>query len=861
MYKQTNLKTFYGCLHTISSVRSFVICATLFVTLLFSAQATQSTQQNNQVVRPSIWVKPADRIGIIRKINTQDWARSLYMQLGRRAALVASDDIKKRRANIESMPLLWLNGKSNPPVLPVFRVKGGGNRDQQNALVKSLHDGVDCGVMYFLTEEEKYAKCGADVLFTVINALKQMPLSDSKKQNAGWMYPEDHLYESRVIGAQLPVIYDFVYNYLKAKGKVYSIASDDLVAFNFDDAQAVFTQYIDLALNRGLYDSNWPVLESSSLVHNILALNDPALIEQYLPYYTHVDTKRQASLKKVSENFANEGDIWPESFGYSKHVASFSVYLMTLLDRYDPQLALGKKHPNISAAFASYYDLQFPNEEYPFLGDGHRQYDVDYHSMEKAYLLSLMNGNSKQQKFFGDYLSSSIKNGDYNRGQLKKRSFYPSPYYTPTQLLWFNSTLDSSGSVDIKRPRPRTKRLEFAGINIQRNISDNQPIKNSLMSFIGGGSYIHGHASGIDMELYGQGHVLGITAGKSTYRSDVHENYYRIFASHNTVISNGASASKGGWINLGIDRVQQEISEPALGEQGVSDNYSVTRSSFNDRYNLVAAAEHQRTLALIRLSDSKGYYLDIFQAKSGFEEEFHDYIYRNIGDKLQIFVNGKKAEMKKDSKRYAASADLPWEVQRKYRHPGWHFFDDVRSSNLIDEPLQSEFTAKKLGKKDIVMKVFMPGGFTQQITTANSPKAHGVPKAYKDKKVPVMVLRRQGEAWNRPFVAAFESTTEGEAFAIQHTELLIDNGQFKGVKVALNVDGRKLTQYIISQNKFDDVYQNAALSLYFKGQFAIVTFNEEQKLVDMYIGSGSELNVQQQALKPSSGSKSAFKKL
>jgi hypothetical protein len=830
---------------------------TLFLLFLFLPFCSQVFAE--QVIRPSIWVKPAERAEVIRKINRTDWAKSLYLELGRRASSAAFDEPSDRRKYLEGLPLIWSGESGSAPTLPVFRTKGAGTNDQHKKVVDVLKDGVDCGVMYFLTQEEKYAKCGADILFTYINALKQMKVHKEGKQNSGWMYPTDHLYEARVIGAQLPVIYDFVYNYIKQGGKVYDIASKSLVEFNFDDAQQTFKTYIWLALNKGLYDSNWPVLESSSLVHNILALDDPAEITRQLVYYTHVDTKRQASVRKVAEKFENEGDIWPESFGYSKHVAAYSVYLMTLLDRYDPKLGLGSKHPNIPAAFQSYYDLQFPNGDYPFIGDGHRQYDVPYSSLEQSYLLAKINGNQKQQSFFGDYLAASIKSKQYKRGKLKRRRPYPAPYYTPTQLLWYDEEISATKAVDIARPRPTTKRLEFAGMNIQRNISSVNPIKNSLMAFIAGGSYIHGHASGMDMELYGQGYVLGIDGGKGTYRTDVHENYYRLFAAHNSVISHGASASKDGWINLGIDRVESVLSEPAANAQPVSKNHSVLRSRFTDTHNLVAPAEHQRTLALIRLSDTKGYYLDIFKAKSDYDSQFHDYVYHNIGDSVEVALDGKKAKLSKDKKRYQNSVDLPWKLQRKYRHPGWHFFDDVRTSGVSEGTFESTFTASKLGKKDIQMKAFIAGGYPTELTSVKAPAAYGAPKAYQKSSVPTILLRRQGEAWDRPFVVAYESITEGEDYAVQNVDILQMDNQFKGVKVSIKLGRKHLTQYIISQDKADDVYRDPALGLEFTGRFGLITLDKKQNVQELYIGDGSGLKIGEYVLNTKQANGSAYR--
>ncbi|WP_232824794.1 heparinase II/III domain-containing protein [Algibacillus agarilyticus] len=817
------------------------------------------TLQASEIERPSIWVKNTERQQILDKIKTEPWAQSLFNEMKNRVDSLAVDDQQTRRTHLESLPLIWFKDKTRPPTLPKFRVKGGGTNAQRIEVVKALQDGVDCGVLYYLTQENRYAACGADRLYTVINALKSMEVQRKGPMNSSWMFPTDHLYEARVIGAQLPVIYDFVYNYLKSGGQVYDLASAKLTQFNFDDAQTTFKTYIWLALNKGLLDSNWPVLESSSLVHNILALDSAADITKNLPFYTHVNTKHQASLKKIAESFENEGDIWPESMGYSRHVASFSIYLMTLLDRYDSSLKLGSKHPNIPAAFMSYYNLKYPNEEYPFIGDGHREYEIEYSALEMSFLLAQLNNNQEQISQFGNYLSSSLKKGVYDRGHLHKRSYKAAPYYTPTQLLWFSNKINSNADVDVAPPRPRTKRLEFAGMNIQRNISSVDPVKNSLMAFVAGGSYIHGHASGMDMELYGQGYVLGVDGGKSKYRTDLHENYHRIFAAHNTVISNGASASKGGWINLGINKVEAIALEPNYGEPGVSPNHSFTTSAFYDEFNLVAPAKHQRTMALIKVSDTQGYYLDIFRAKSDYAAQYHDYLYHNIGEKLVISSNNQAVKMKSDPERYKASAELPWTLQRKYRHPGWHFFENVKTHAKSDQPFEATFTAAKLTDQPISMRAIMPAGLAIEVTQATAPKAYGAAKPYNKKPIPTLALRKQGDAWRNPFAVVYESTTGNEGYVIESTERLMAGDQFKGVKVTLNLKGHKITQYVLTQENINDVYEDKTRGIYFKGHFAVITVNAAGKASELYIGNGDSLTYKHEKLSAPSKTKSAYR--
>jgi len=850
------------------------------------AEKTQDTSAKS-TTRPFIWVRASERDEILNKIEQNSWAKTLFTSLKSRADAGTSTNLTERREKLVALPLQWPDGKNSAPTLPTY-IKSKGNqtdtklrwghpRAEQMTILKGVQDGVDCGVMYYLTEQEQYAQCAADMLSLFVNSLVKTEIGqlqgnklagDKKVFNSGWMYQDNHLLEARILGAQLPIIYDFVYNWLKQGGKVYDVVSGELIDFNFEAAQQVFKTYVELALNRGLLDSNWPVLESASLLHNMHALDDADEIAKLLPYYLEKDTDHQASLKMVSKMFKNPGDIWPESLSYSRHVTSLSIYLMTLVDRIYPNLKSGQQYPNIPESLTAMYNLQFPNDAYPYNGDTHRYMEVEYQSYEMALQLATINGNEPQIKQFSDFLSASVANGNYSRGELAHREYAPSPYVTPLQLLWSLDDLSPDGnsmsnSKSHTAPtRPRTNYLPYAGMTVQRNVAVNNLEKDSLMSVVSGGSYIHGHATGMNIELYGQGYVLGVDGGKGTYGTDIHENYYRLFSAHNAVISNGASASKGDWINLGINQVKTVVMEPQVEQAGVSPKHSFATTSFYDEFNLVAPAEHQRTVALIKLSDTQGYYLDVFRARSDKPEQFHDYVYHNIGDSLKITSNGKKRKMNDDTERYQASAKLPWDYHKNYRHPGWHYFEQVKTALLSTKAYEATFTAKKLADNPIVMRALIPGGLKSEITQVKAPKSKSAPPPYDKKPLPTMLIRRKGEAWSNPFVALYESHTQqaGETAAVQSIERLMDGNTFKGVKVAAIVAGKTVTQYVLVQESLEDEYVNADLGIRFQGQFAVITLDENQSLSEAYIGSGKALTYKDQTVVADSKTFAAYKK-
>ena len=836
--------------NTVSILSLVLICLVFYK----SAEA-----QSRNLERPFIWVKSSERQEILQKIEDNEWANSLYNSLKERVDTAVTRDLKQRREKLEALPLVW-GEEGSVPTLQIYE-KGhawNNHREPTLAMMKGLQDAIDCGVLYYLTGDEKYAIFAADMLAAFVNALVQIPVDVSGSGNSGWLYTEDHLIEVRVVAAQIPIIYDFVYPYLKSGGKVYDLASDELRSFDFEAGQKVFKTYVDLALNTGSRIHNWTVLESTSLIQNMMAIDDETERNRLLAYVVDKDTERQASFELLYKNFEKPGSIWPESFSYSLHVTTLSIFHMTMIDRIYPELKLGNRFPNISQSIAATYNLKYPNGDNPTFGDANRNYNEDYLSYEMGLQLAKLNENQQQITYFTDFLSSRLASGDYERGELTPRKYGPATYKDPLWLLWSNADLQGDAKKNVDPPRPRSNHLPHAGLTIQRNISKNNPIKNSLMAVIGGGSFVHSHASGMELELYGQGYVLGTDGGKGTYASPLHENYYRLFAAHNTVISNGGSGSNpnGGWVNLGIDTVTPVVLEPRAGDPGVSPNHSFATTKFSDKFNTVAAAEHQRTVALIRLNDEHGYYLDVFRAKSDTINQFHDYLYHNVADRLEISTDGKALTMNPDKDRYQASSKLEWERNRKFRHPGWHYFDEVKSSQPTSDAFVATFTAENLEEKPIVMKAVVPAGLEAEVTQVLAPPSSSAPPSYKKKPLPAFLLRHQGEAWSNPFVVVYEAHNSKPV--IQSVERLMEEGVFKGVKVVSKVEEKILTQYILVQENIEDIYTNYELGISFKGRFGLITLLENNVLKEMYIGDGHQLSYNGETLKTDQASNAAY---
>ncbi|MDP5229692.1 MAG: heparinase II/III family protein, partial [Cellulophaga sp.] len=494
-----------------------------------------------ELERPIILVKPSDRTNILAKIEKQPWAKDIYTKFIKKL----NQEITKHQTNpdafLRAMPFDWKKAKPNeiPPFHHTYHLENGKQHNLDNAtdeewihgreLQRYLQIGVDAGMAYYLTEDEKYAQCAIDILNAFTHSVLQSNVSDWQGRG-GWLFPYDGFREVREIGDKVPLIYDFTAAYLKKGGKPYDLFKKSKIDFPLEKAQQVFRTYADITINYGQTNSNHPVLEAPSLVYNALVMEDKKEREKLLDFFLTKSTENQDALPILAKNYKNEGDIWPETSQYLNHVSIILTRLMLIVNKYDPSLRLGEKYVNILFSLPVLDYLVYPNDEIIRWGDGHRKGKPEYESYEDAYLLGEMDDLEKVTNTFGPLLRRAIEEGNYKRKGME--SILLHGFEVPSKMNSFEL--------------PRTEQLVHAGIFLQRNLSQTNKPEDGLMAFVGGAHMVHGHAEGMNIELYGKGQVLGVDNGRGRYQVDIHENYSRIWAAHNTVIVNGSSRGEGG---------------------------------------------------------------------------------------------------------------------------------------------------------------------------------------------------------------------------------------------------------------------------------------------------------------------------
>ena len=787
-----------------------------------------------------IWVTAADRAPILAKIESQPWAKTCFEAMKDRVKDAVARDQSDADAFLRGLPLV---PATDPARHPTFALIGGNMAStpesrRQHSLQRYLHVGTDCAVLYYLTGDETYARCAGDILAASAAALALMPRNDATEQG-GIVYPDDVLYEARAVGAQLPIIYDFLHRWLRAGATVHDLVTRQRVPFDFATAQQVFRTYARLIIEHGQIDSNHPVLEMPCLALNALAVDDPAERARLLEHLISRDTPHQDSLQKVMRVYATAGGLWPESFQYSSGVSSRVTYLAALLRRQNPPAIALDGFDRFPLSLVRLTDFRFPNGENIRFGDGPRRSGQPYDSLEIGYALALREDDAALQRTFGSLINQGVAEGSYNRTRPHGYTGGADSYQGPLQLLWFAPEI--SGEPKPQTPRT-TAELLFAGAVLQRNLSPDGNAAHGLMAVVSGAAHVHSHASGMSLELYGAGEVLGANAGKGTYTTDEHENYRRLFAAYNCVIVNGASRSAGGWVNLGINTVQKLALEPAVGTAPVSGKHSFTVTTFDDDKGPGAKAQQERLVGIVRTSATTGYYVDVFRSRSELPDQFHDYLYHNIGEAVTCTSSRGALTLADSPGRFVPVRGAEWKHNQTYLFPGWHVFKSVRTSVPLADDVTVDFAASKLRPAPAHMRLFVAGAEGREYSTALAPATKEVPEPYGKAPTPVLVIRQRGEAWTRPFAVIYEAFAGSEkSGSVQTVTALGGRAQFSGFKVVSRIAGRTVTQYVLVLPSADGVFADTVLGIDFRGRYAVISVDERDACTSLYVGEGTRL--------------------
>ena len=773
---------------------------------------------------PVIWVTDEERPQVLENIKKYDWAKSIDNQLHER--------VDTPLAKHQEDPNAILN------TIPAFAKHDHENKESKAGPIASAHNKVLAlasysGMLYYLTQEDKYAQFAADILAVYFNQLA--PLTPETTTICGYEF-----FDPRTTYGPIALTYDFIYNYLqKPTTTVYDKNTQTRITFDNKQAQKAILNIAGNVLQEygkpdkhGKKISNHPILTASGALFSILCVENDAERQRLFNVFWEKGTAHQNSFKNTILPMFGEQGIWPESTSYSFMPAITMV--LNIVDRVYPDMNVTKGYRNIFEGNFLFDYLRYPNRKFVRFGDAKRNND----GTEDLYIYTLNIAERRGYTDLKQQAQLALKQAHIAKGGYKpKISDNIFNNFEPLDLFW-GYNLPEKNEADINFNKP-TVLVKHAGVALQRNSVEKDNEIFGLCGIIGGSHYVHSHATGIAMELYGGGYIMGPNAGLPNSVAErnipLHENYFRLYAGNNTVIVNGAShgLDKGSWKGKAFvwqNTVVNLASEPKHLQTPISKNFSFATQFLKD---VVNNCDQERTLSTIRTSEKTAYYLDIFRSKSLDENKFHDYVYHNIGDATSIENEKGNSLSLENTDRYNN------DIGDLVKSPGWAYFENTQVTKPTNDAVNLKFNIKD-GNRN--MNIFFPKGNDREYTIALAPPSREAEKGYLKKKTQVVVVRQNGEAWNKPYLAIFEPTVDRQP-SVQNVELLVDGEKTVGAKVVSKVDNSVITDYIISQDNSNAVYTNTVLDLKFEGRFGIVRIEEGngKKTVSLYIGEGKQL--------------------
>lgn len=691
----------------------------------------------------------------------------------------------------------------------------GGSIESINTEIMRL--AKDASFIYWLTDNEKYAKLAYDVLDTYLIGMyyrtEPIDVGNGHAQTLVGMSTFEVIQEG--ILHELAYTYDFLYGYITQK----HAEKKDIYA-------AGLKKWIDITIKNGVPQNNWNLHQAKHILKVAMVLEDNNEYadskgrEYYIDYILNRTSARQWSLTKFMEyGYDYDNGIWNECPGYAMGVTRDLTNFIRDYDNTFNQNLLPYT-PVMKKAVQVLPQYLFPNGLISAFGDTYYG-GLNPEAISDMIRMAQKYGNKEDEQLFtGMYKLFASDAGEKDA----------SPRKLPAQVSSFFTTKPLTLDKNIEKGKwgdyiTQTFYAPNVSWFVQRNKhTDSQ---NGLMISQYASYGNHAHSNGIAMELYGKGHVLGTESGiGSTYFEKPYLEYYSQFPAHNTVMVDGISKYPEMLSNHPFDLLGC-YPEPSRKNGYYQD------ITYSDVYFLEpeSRSDQNRLLSIIRTGELAGYYVDIFRSKKQREgDKFHDYFYHNLGQELCIQDAGGKP--------------LNLQPSDEMAFAGGHLFAfdymwDKKSAKTSDD-YQAIWKMNFPDGNHIYMNLWMKGYEEREVFSIKAPPCkafrgnHGFP--YEVTKSPYLTIaaRQHGEAWNKPFVSVFEPTTEKEGKSIesiQSFEVAGASPDFVGL-VVKSKSGR--TDYIFSSVKNETTpYNNMAAN----ATYAVIS--ETGKDFTLFLGNGT----------------------
>ena len=666
---------------------------------------------------------------------------------------------------------------------------------------------ANAAFLYWYSGEEKYAKFASDIFLTYVKGMyyRREPFALENYSNSHLMGLATFEVILDAVIANIAVCYDFLHGYLK---------SNDA---DFDMIATVLKRFAEQEIMYGVPDNNWNIFQARYVTYLALALEDNSFYkdgrgkEYYLNEILNNTTIRQFALKEmVDEGFDQETGLWLESPNYSMSVCRDLLDVICLIDNAENNRLLDT-FPILKKAVPATAQYLFPHERVTAFGDA-KYVPLAPQPFELLIAQYRKYGETEREKELTQALNKLIANGAYKRNENK--TLFSLFYYVDKLMDIPASEVGFEHFINDAYYAPNVSWI------VQRNGRDST----ESMTFTLTGSFgNHAHANGISLEMYNKGLMLAPESSfGTTYATLDNHEYYARFPAHNTVIVDGKS-------DYGFMRSFYPYTllscYPMHGENLCP--YEKVNFALAEYTEPATDALQNRFTSSVRTGEKSAYLVDIFRsARNDGNDTKHEYIYHSIGQGFDFMtVAGQKLSPTPTTELSSDAGDLR----------GYNYFEDKKSLTY-DRDFVARFHIDLLQKDDVSVDAWMKGYPGRTIFNVTSPKSNAlgrgsIPEELFEKRLPTLIVRQKGEAWNRPFVAVYHPYTDTDEPTVKSVEYFGNTGDFVGI--AVQSSSRKDYIFNSASGEPDINHHN----MQFKGHYAVVG-EKNGTLEILFLGNG-----------------------